>query len=684
MLMENPMKNSQKTLVAFALLLAISLTAVFDQTRRGYDPANMDKNTAACTDFYQYANGTWLKNTEIPAAYSSWGAFNVLAENNRKTLHEILEETAKNTKAEKGSNEQKIGDFYASCLDEAKREAEGMKPLVPELARIDKIQNINDVQAQIAYMHRHGIPALFSFGSLPDLKNSAMVMGFAGQGGLSLPNRDYYTKTDEKSVKLREDFVKHVANMFQLVGDTPEQASKNAQTVLAFQTRLAQNSRTPVELRDPTTQYHMMSPAQLKELTPNFSWDAYRSGAGAPTTGDINVAHPEFFTAVNKMFAEVPVADWKTYLRWHLITAAAPSLSSKFELENFNFFGKTLEGRKEQLPRWRRCVSATDASLGEALGQVYVARAFTPESKARMRAMVANLIAAFHDRLQKLDWMSEETRKHAISKLNAFGQKIGYPDKWIDYSTLNVSRDSYLANVLRSSEFDQMRDFNKINKPVDRKEWGMTPPTVNAGYNPLNNDISFPAGILQAPFFNPDADDAINYGAIGAVIGHEITHGYDDSGANFDASGNLKNWWTESDKKNFDARAECVVNQFSAFEAEPGLHLQGKLVSGESIADLGGLYVAYDAFMKSLQGKPRPANIDGFTPDQRFFLGWAQVWAEKDTPEVARLQAQADPHPLSRFRGNGPLSNMPKFAAAFSCKAGDAMVRDDASRCQVW
>jgi len=678
------MKNSQKSLVAFALLLAISLTAVFGQTGRGYDPANMDKNTAACTDFYQYANGTWLKNTEIPAAYSSWGAFNVLAENNRKTLHDILEEAAKNTKAPKGSNEQKIGDFYASCLDEAKREAEGMKPLVPELARIDKIQNIDDVQSQIAYMHRHGIPTLFSFGSLPDLKNSAMVLAYAGQGGLSLPNRDYYTKTDEKSVELREDFVKHVMNMFQLVGDTPEQAAKNAQAVLAFQTRLAENSRTPVELRDVTKQYHMMSPAQLKELTPNFSWEAYRSGAGAPTTGDINVAHPEFFTAVNKMFAEVPVADWKTYLRWHLITAAAPSLSSKFELENFNFFGKTLEGRKEQLPRWRRCVSATDASLGEALGQVYVARAFTPESKARMRAMVANLIAAFHDRLQKTNWMSEETRKQAIAKLNAFGQKIGYPDKWIDYSTLTVSRDSYLANVLRSSEFDQIRDFKKINKPVDRKEWGMTPPTVNAGYNPLNNDISFPAGILQAPFFNPDADDAINYGAIGAVIGHEITHGYDDSGAEFDALGNLKNWWTESDKKNFDARAECVVNQFTAFEAEPGLHLQGKLVSGESIADLGGLYVAYDAYMKSLQGKPRPANIDGFTPEQRFFLGWAQVWAEKYTPEWVRFQTQSDPHPLSRFRVNGPLSNMPKFAEAFSCKAGDAMVRDDASRCQVW
>jgi putative endopeptidase len=678
------MKQAQKSFVGFTLLLALSVATVLGQGGHGYDLSSMDKNTAACTNFYQFANGTWLKTTEIPAAYPSWGSFNALAENNRKTLHDILEEAAKNTNATRGSNEQKIGDFYASCLDEAKREAEGMKPLVPELARIDKINSAKEVLAQIAYMHRHGIPALFGFGSLPDLKNSAMVLGAAGQGGLSLPNRDYYTNTDEKSVKLRDDFVKHIANMFMLVGDSPEVAAKQAQTVLAFEMRLAQNSRTPIELRDVTTQYHLMTPAQLVEFTPNFSWADYRRDAGAPTTGAINVTHPEFFQAVNKMLAEVPVADWKTYLRWNLITAAAPSLSSKFETENFNFFAKTLQGRKEQLPRWRRCVSATDGSLGEALGQVYVSRTFTPESKARMKAMVNNLIVAFRERLQKVDWMSDATRQQAIAKLDAFGQKIGYPDKWIDYSALSVSRDSYLANVMRSSEFDQMRDFAKINKPVDRKLWGMTPPTVNAGYNPLNNDISFPAGILQAPFFNPNADDAINYGAIGAVIGHEITHGYDDQGAEFDALGNLKNWWTEADKKNFDARADCVVNQFSAFEAEPGLHLQGKLVSGESIADLGGLYVAYDAFQKSLQGKPRPADIDGFSPEQRFFLGWAQVWAEKYTPEWVRFLAQSDPHPLSSFRVNGPLSNMPKFAEAFQCKAGDAMVREPSHRCQIW
>jgi predicted metalloendopeptidase len=678
------MSNSFKGLVACALVMTFGVVSTFGQTSHGYNPANMDQNTAACADFYQYASGTWLKNTEIPAAYSSWGSFNILAENNRKTLHDILEEAAQKRNAVKGSNEQKIGDFYASCMDEAKREAEGMKPLAPELARIDKVKDLKSLDEQIAYMHRHGVPALFNFGSLPDLKNSSMVMGAAGQGGLSLPNRDYYTKTDEKSVKLRDDFARHVGRMFELVGERPDEASRDAQTVLAVQTRLAENSRTPIELRDPTTQYHMMNPAQLRELTPNFSWEDYRRLVGAPLTGDVNVAHPEFFQALNKLLTEISLADWRTYLRWHLITEAAPSLSAQFETENFNFYGQTLQGRKEQYPLWRRCVAATDASLGEALGQVYVARAFTPQSKARMQKMVGNLIAAFREHLLKLGWMSDDTRKAAIAKLDAFKQKIGYPDKWIDYSSLNVSRDSYLANVMRASDFAQARDLNKINKPVDKTEWGMTPPTVNAYNNSLYNEIVFPAGILQAPFFNAEADDAINYGSIGAVIGHEITHGYDDSGSNFDLNGNLKNWWAEADKKNFDERAACVVNQFSGFEAEPGLHLQGKLVSGESIADLGGLYVAYDAFLKSMEGKPRPANIDGFTPEQRFFLGWAQIWAEKDTPETVRLLAQSNPHPISRFRVNGPLSNMPQFAAAFQCKAGDPMVRPEKDRCVIW
>lgn len=677
-----------KTRPASALLLALTLGLVaLAQTGggygRGYDVSRMDKSAAACTDFYQFANGNWVNTTEIPAAFSSWGSFNILAENNRKTLREILDEVSKKQDLKKGSPEQKIGDFYASCTDEAKIEAEGAKPLQPELARIEKIKDLKDFQAAVAALHSMGVPTLFGFGSLPDLKNSSQVIGFAGQGGLSLPNRDYYTKTDEKSQKLRADFVAHMTRMFELLGDAPDKAGANAQTVMRIQTRLAESSRTPVELRDPTTQYHIMGLAKLGELTPNFSWADYFKGLGVGA-GDINVAHPEFFQALNKTLTDVPVNDWKTYLRWHLVNAAAPTLSSKFETENFNFYGKTLQGRKEQYPRWRRCVAATDANLGEVLGQVYVARAFTPASKARMQTLVNNLTNAFRARLLKLDWMSDTTRKEAIAKLDAFKQKIGYPDKWIDYTRLDIDRGSYAQNVLRASAFEQARDFAKIGKPVDRTEWGFTPPTVNAGYNPLNNDISFPAGILQAPFFNPDADDAINYGAIGAVIGHELTHGFDDSGANFDASGNLRIWWTPDDKKKFDDRAECVINQFGAYEVEPGLKMTGKLVSGESIADLGGLYVAYDAFQKSLEGKPRPANIDGYTPEQRFFLGWAQVWASKYTPEAARLQAQSDPHPLSRFRVNGPLSNMPSFAAAFQCKAGDPMVRPEKDQCRIW
>jgi predicted metalloendopeptidase len=643
----------------------------------------MDETASACTDFYQYANGNWMKTTEIPAAYPMWGSFIILNESNRKTLHEILEESAKNTQAKAGSNEQKVGDFYATCMDESKREAEGAQPLAPYLARIEKIKDLNGLQKEIIYFHKAGLPALFGFGSLPDLKNSSMIIAGAGQSGISLPSKDYYTKTDEKSVKLRADFVQHMTNMFQLLGDGPEQAAKNAQTVMAIETRLAENSRGPVELRDPKTQYHMLAPADLAKLTPHFSWPDYFAGLGLPKNMTINVAQPEFFEAADKMLVEVPVADWKTYLRWRLVTTAADALSSKFETENFNFFGKTLSGRREQYPTWRRCVSAADNNLGEALGQVYVGRAFTPASKARMQSMIANLIAAFRERVQKADWMGDETRKAALAKLDAFGQKIGYPDKWIDYSRLTTTRKSYAENIIRASEFAQARDLAKIGKPIDKSEWGMTPPTVNAYNSSQRNEIVVPAGILQPPFFNPEADDAIKYGAIGAVIGHEITHGFDDQGAKFDLQGNLKDWWTPADLKNFETRGECVVNQFSAFEVEPGLNIQGKLVSGESIADLGGLTVAYEAFQKSLGGK-RPENIDGFTPEQRFFLGWAQVWAAKQTPEFARLITQSDPHPLSRFRVNGPLSNMPQFAAAYGCKAGDPMVRPEQDRCQVW
>jgi putative endopeptidase len=675
---------NQRFAGALACALVLAFAALAQTGNSGFDVSRMDTTCQPCEDFYQYANGDWLKGNQIPGAFSSWGSFHILAEKNRTALHDILEESSKNMSAPKGSVDQKIGAYYATCMDEAKINVEGVKPLSADFARIEKIKNLRDMQKVIALLHNDSVRTLFGFGSIPDLKNSTQVMGSAGQGGLSLPNREYYTKTDERSQTIREAFVKHVARMFELLGDEPGKAAVEAQTVMAIQTRLAQSSRTPVQLRDPDAQYNKMTLAQLKELTPNFDWNAYLKTRGVPKVADINIGQPDFFKTMNAMLAEVPLADWKTYLRWSLITDAAPVLSTPFEEENFNFFGRTLSGTKEQLPRWRRCVVQTDQALGEALGQVYVKKSFTPESKARMQEMITNLIAAFRARLMKLDWMSDQTRQQALAKLESFKQKIAYPDTWRDYSAVNIDRTSFLENARRAGAFEITRNINKIGRPVDRTEWAMSPPTVNAYYTPLFNEIVFPAGILQAPFFNPKADDALNYGAIGAVIGHELTHGFDDQGSRFDEKGNLRMWWTPEDRKKFDERAACVANQFSGYEVEKGLNMNGPLVLGESLADLGGLTTAYDAFQKSLEGKPRPANLDGFTPEQRFFLGWAQVWATNYRSEAIRQQVIGDPHPIARFRVNGPLSNMSAFAEAFSCKAGDKMVRGTADQCKVW
>ena len=670
--------------LTFALCLSAAAQSGAGDPHRGFDPARMDTTCEPCQDFYQYANGNWLKANEIPAAYSRWGSFQILAERNRDALRDIVEAAAKNTSAPRDSNEAKIGAFYASCMDEAKIEAAGSKPLAADFASIDRIKDVRGVRQEVARLHRQGVSALFGFGAIPDAKNSTTAIAVLTQGGLSLPNRDYYTKTDEKSRQVREEFVKHVARMFGLLGDDPAKAAAGAKTVMAIQTRLAEASRDPVAVRDPVKNYNRTTLAQLKELAPNFAWEEYFNEVGAPKFAELNVGQPEFFKSVSAMLAEVPVADWKTYLRWHLLTQAAPLLPSRFERENFNFYGGVLTGAKEQLPRWRRCVGLTDEMLGEALGEVYVRKAFTPESKARMEEMIRNLLAAFRARVMRLDWMGEETRRQALAKLEAFRQKIGYPERWRDYSALRIDRASHVENARRAATFEVARNLSKIGRPVDRTEWGMTPPTVNAYYSSLLNEIAFPAGILQPPFFDPRADDAINYGAIGAVIGHEVTHGFDNRGSQYDAQGNLRVWWTPEDRKRFDERAECIVKQFESYELGGGVRMIGKLVIGESIADLGGLSTAFDAYQKSLEGKPRPANVGGFTPEQRFFLGWAQVWATNYRPEAERLQAQTGPHPISRFRVNGPVSNMPAFAEAFSCKPGDRMVRPASDRCQVW
>ena len=533
-------------------------------------------------------------------------------------------------------------------------------------------------------MHTHRIPAVFGFGASQDYKDSTQIIAQAVQGGLGLPDRDYYTNDDAKSKATGEEYSRHVARTFELVGDSPESAAAEARTVMNLETKLAEKSLTRVQRRNPEANYHPMIKTQLLEMTPDFDWSRYFRGIGLPEIATVNVAQPEFFKAADKLLTSTPIDDWKTYLRWHVVNAASNTLSSKFVLESFNFNGKYLQGTTEMLPRRKRCVASTDRALGEALGQLYVARTFTPAAKERARMMVANLIAALREDLTTLSWMSSETRQKAIGKLEEYVRKIGYPDKWRDYEALQISRGAYYNNAVSAGEFDFKRNLVKIGKPVDRTEWGMSPPTVNAYYNPQFNEIVFPAGILQPPFYDPKADDAFNYGGIGAVIGHEMTHGFDDQGARFDANGNLVMWWTPDDYKKFTDRTNCVVQQFDSYEVEPGLHQKGPLVVGESVADLGGLTVAYAAYQKSLQGKPRPKDINGFTPEQRFFLGWAQVWAQNIRPEAARLRTATDPHPLGKFRVNGPLSNMTSFAQAFQCKDGDPMVRPPDKRCQIW
>jgi putative endopeptidase len=671
-----------------ALVVAASLgLAVFAQTApRGFDPANMCTTTCkACEDFYQYANGGWIAKNEIPAAFSTWGITSPLREKNIATLHQILEDAAKNTAAPKGSNEQKIGSFYASCMDEAKIEAAGATPLAKEMAAINALKSGKDLPAMLAHLHRIGVSAIFNFGAGQDLKNSTSVIAITGQGGLSLPDRDFYLKDDAKSQSTRDAYVQHVTNMFKLLGDDADKSAAEGQTVMKIETQLAQVSLDRVARRDSSKQYHKMPATELKTVMTNFDWATYTRDLGAPKFTEINVAHPDFFKGVDQMLVSVPIDDWKTYLRWHVVHDAADALSTAFVNEDFDFYSRTLNGTKENQPRWRRCVVATDQRLGEALGEVYVKRAFPPEAKARMRELVNNLIVALREDIPTLDWMSEPTRQAAIAKLNAFTVKIGYPDKWRDYSSLKIERTSYTENLQRSGEFARRRNLAKLGRPVDRGEWGMTPPTVNAYNNSTLNEIVFPAGILQPPYFDLSVDDALNYGAIGAVIGHEMSHGFDDQGRKFDLEGNLKDWWTEVDAKNYTDRATCVEQQFSSFRVEEiGMNQNGKLVLGESIGDLGGLKIAWLAFQRAMQGKPRPADIDGFTPEQRFFLGWAQVWGRKQTPEAMRQQILTDPHPLGRFRVNGPLSNMPQFAEAFHCNVGDAMVRPPDKRCQVW
>jgi predicted metalloendopeptidase len=679
-----------KTLSIVLLVLAAAAPAVAQQTPapnakpapevHGINPADMNTAVQACQDFNQYANGGWMKANPIPSDQSEWGSFSVLEEQNRESLHKVLEKVSKASNAP-GTDDQKVGDFYLTCMDEAAIEAQGAKPLQGELEAIDKVASAPDLEAEIARLQLVGVNAVFNFGSDQDRKNSSEVIAGAYQGGLGLPDRDYYTKTDDESKKLREEYLAHVTKMLTLLGEPPAQAAEDAKAIMALETKLAEASMTRVERRNPDNTYHRKSLDEVARLTPNFSWSGFLKDLNAPTVVAVNVAQPGYFEAVNRELAGTPLPAWKAYLRWHLVHSAAPSLSKAFVDENFAFYGKTLQGTPENEVRWKRCVSATDDAIGFALGKAWVRDYFPPEAKARADAMVKNLVAALRADLTTLSWMGDATRKEALAKLNAFDQKIGYPEKWRDYSKLTIDRGAYVLNVQRANDFEYRRDLAKIGKPVDRAEWGMSPPTVNAYYSAQKNEIVFPAGILQPPFFDAKADDAVNYGAIGAVIGHEMTHGFDDQGRKFDAKGNQRDWWTAEDLKNYQERSKCVEDQYASYVYE-GQHTNAKLVLGEATADLGGLGIAYRAYHISREGKPPAAKIDGLTDDQRLFLAWAHVWAANIRPEFAKLMLNTNPHPLPQFRADGPPSTLPEFAKAFGCKAGDPMVRKDL--CQIW
>jgi putative endopeptidase len=651
------------------------------------DPKNMDTSVKPQEDFYLYANGGWLKENPVPPEYSRWGSFDELSEKNTNALRKITEKAANTAVDAKAAPEvQKVGDYYASGMDEKTIEAARTKPLADELKRIDAIKDRADLLKAIARLHTIGVGTFFEFGSGQDEKDSTREIAQAHQGGLGLPDRDYYTKTDEDSKKKRAAYVEHVTKMLTLLGEAPGKAADDAKKVMALETSLAKASRTRVELRDPQKNYNKMTQTDLQKLTPDWNWADYFKAINLAEPGDINVGQPEFFKATNTVFTKTSIDEWKTYLRWHLVDDAAAELTKEFVEEDFNFNQGVLRGTKEIKPRWKRVVASTDGALGEALGKLYVADYFPPEAKARALEMINNLKAALADRIKTLEWMDERTKQEALKKLAAMNVKIGYPDKWRDYSQLKIDRGPYVSNAMRAANFEVNRELKKIGKPVDRTEWGMTPPTVNAYYNAQMNEIVFPAGILQPPFFEPKADDAVNYGGMGAVIGHEMTHGFDDQGRQFDAVGNLRDWWSPESAAKFKERSQAVVQQYSEYEPLPGLHINGELTQGENIADIGGIKLAYAALQKALDKNPqaRDQKIDGFTPEQRFFLGWAQVWRANQREDDLRLRLNTDPHSPTHYRCNGPISNMPEFASAFNLLDNCPMMRPADKRVNIW
>ncbi|MDP8981124.1 MAG: M13 family metallopeptidase [Acidobacteriota bacterium] len=664
----------------FVLMLVPA--GLFAQTPAGVDLKAMDRTADPCSDFYQYACGGWMKANPVPADQSSWSRFQELAERNRLVLQNILENAASRSGL-KSAIDKQLGDFYASCMDEEGIERRGIAPVQPWLDKIGKLQDKKALSGLMADIERNSTAGgFFGIGSGQDAKDSTKVIAQLFQGGLGLPDREYYLKTDPKSVELRTKYQTHVQRTFELLGHTPERAKAEAAAVLRIETALAKVALDRVSLRDPNKRYHIMTVAELQALTPLFDWNAFLKGVGV-TVSTMNVVTPDFFQGLEQTLENTSLDDLKSYLDWHLARGTSNTLPKKFVEENFDFYNRTLTGAKEMQPRWKRCVTATDRALGEELGKKFVDQTFGPSGKDRTLRMVGEIEAAMAKDIESIDWMSPETKKQALAKLHAVANKIGYPEHWRDYSSIKIARGDALGNQERASAFEFQRRLSKIGKPVDKQEWGMTPPTVNAYYNPPENNINFPAGILQPPFYYKSGDEAVNYGAIGAVVGHELTHGFDDTGRQYDGEGNVRDWWTAEDAAEFKKRADCIVNEYGNFVAVGDVKQNGRLTLGENAADNGGIRLAYMALMDSLaKHTVSNAKVDGLTPEQRFFVGFAQIWCQNQTDEAARLQAQTNPHSLGRYRTNGVVQNVPEFQQAFMCKAGQPMV--SATPCRVW
>ena len=672
-----------------ALLFLLAAPLAFgqqSQTPNGFDLSQLDRTADPCNDFYQFACGGWRAKNPIPADKSRWGRYDEMAENNRTRLKDLLEKASAKPKI---AAEKQLGDYYSACMDETAVNKLGAKPLGPYFKKIDAIKSGRDLILTVAALHNDGIPSLFNFGSNPDLRNANLVIAYFDQGGIGLPDRDYYLKTDPKSIERREKYVQHVAKMLTLAGEKSDQAAADAKVVMDIETALARAEMSRTDRREPKNLDHPMRRDELAKLADNFYFDDYIKASGSPSFTALNMVNPEFFKQVNGTLKEHPLDHWKTYLKWQVTRRMAMRLSDDFVLESYNFNSAYLRGTKALETRWKRCVREVDDQLGESAGKLYVDAYFGPEGKAKIQKLVANVLDSLGQAIREADWMSDETRKQALVKLAAIStKKLGFPEKYRDYSSVNIKRNDFAGNFVRANTFENRRELNKIGQAVDKSEWDMTPPTVNAYYDPQKSEIVFPAGILQPPMFGRDSDDAYNYGAIGRVAGHELTHGFDDEGRQFDAQGNLKDWWTEADAKAFNAKANCFVEQYNDYvsvpakDGQPEAKLNGKLTLGENTADNGGLRMAYAAYEKSIEGQPRK-DLDGFTPEQRFFLGYAVSRCENVTDDAARLLVVTDPHSPGKYRLVGAVSNMPEFAAAWKCKPGDKMVRAEKS-CRVW